>query len=82
MGDYPQRYPVHTPDDHVFVQFATRAERKWPGPEVLEMLRTKARAVLGFWATVAPLKYATPSSFTTSNSAFFLACVAGQSPAP
>jgi hypothetical protein len=50
MGDNPQGYLVYTPDDHVFVQFATRAERTWPGPEVLEMPRPEARAALGFWA--------------------------------
>jgi hypothetical protein len=50
MGDNLQGYLVYTPDEHVFVQFATRAERSWPGPEVLEMSRGRAAAALGFWA--------------------------------
>ena len=37
-GDKLQGYLVYTPDEHMFVQFATRAERSWPGPEVLEAL--------------------------------------------
>jgi hypothetical protein len=36
LGDNPQGYLVYTPDNHVFVQFATRADREWCGPEVFE----------------------------------------------
>jgi Lipocalin-like domain len=50
FGDNPQGYLVYTPEELVFVQFTTRAERSWPGPEVLEMSRPKAAAALGFWA--------------------------------
>jgi hypothetical protein len=32
LGDNPQGYLVYTPDDHVFVQFATRAVRSGPVP--------------------------------------------------
>jgi hypothetical protein len=35
-GDNLQGYLVYTPDEHMFIQFATRAERSWPGPEVFE----------------------------------------------
>jgi hypothetical protein len=48
FGDDPQGYLVYTTDDHVFVQLATRAQRHWPGPEVLEAPRP--RTVLGFQA--------------------------------
>jgi hypothetical protein len=30
LGDNPQGYLFYTPDGHVFVQFATRAQRVWP----------------------------------------------------
>jgi hypothetical protein len=41
MGDNLQGYLVYTPDEHVFVQFATRDERGWPGPEVVELPDSK-----------------------------------------
>jgi hypothetical protein len=50
LGDDPLGFLVYTPDDHVFVQFATRAERTWPGPEVLEMPGVQAIAAVGFFA--------------------------------
>lgn len=52
LGDNPQGYLVYTPDGHVFVQFVIRAERNWPGAEVLEMTLTDAQrlAALGFSA--------------------------------
>jgi hypothetical protein len=54
-GDGLQGYLVYTPDEHVFVQFATRAERSWPAPEVFEAWSRGAvlplpRDVLGFVA--------------------------------
>jgi hypothetical protein len=50
MGDNLQGYLVYTPDEHVFVQFATRDERGWPGPEVLELPDSAARNAIGFVA--------------------------------
>jgi hypothetical protein len=50
FGENPQGYLVYTPDGHVFVQFATRAERSWPGPEVLEMSRPQVADALGLFA--------------------------------
>jgi hypothetical protein len=51
FGDNPQGYLVYTPDDHVFVQFATRAQRNWRGPEVEgeEMTVGQAIFALGFF---------------------------------
>jgi hypothetical protein len=49
-GDNPQDYLVYTPDEHVFVQFATRAQRGWPGPEVLDLPGLQAASALGFVA--------------------------------
>jgi hypothetical protein len=51
LGDNPQGYLVYTSDGHVLVQFVIRAERNWPGPEVLEMTSDRDRlAALGFSA--------------------------------
>ena len=50
LGDDPQGYLVYTPDGHVIVQMATRAERDWRGPEVLELPGTQLMAALGFFA--------------------------------
>jgi hypothetical protein len=50
LGDSPQGYLVLTPDGHVFVQLATRAERGWPGPEVLELSQGTNLEALGFVA--------------------------------
>jgi hypothetical protein len=50
LGDNPQGYLVYTPDEHVFVQFATRAQRDWPGREVLELSGLEAARALGFTA--------------------------------
>ena len=50
LGDHPLGYLVYTPDDHMFVQFATRAERTWPGPEILELSNAAVRDALGFAA--------------------------------
>ena len=50
LGDDPQGYLVYTPDNHVFVQFATRAERSWPGPEVFELPTAQLLAAVGFVA--------------------------------
>jgi len=49
-GDNPQGYLVYTPDGHVCVQYVIRAERNWPGPEILEMPITQALVALGFFA--------------------------------
>jgi hypothetical protein len=48
LGDDPQGYLVYTPDEHVFVQTATRAERGWVGPEILELRGPQAVSALGF----------------------------------
>jgi hypothetical protein len=51
LGDKPQGYLVYTSDGHVFVQFVIRAERNWPGPEILELTNDRDRlAVFGFSA--------------------------------
>jgi hypothetical protein len=50
LGDNPQGYLVYTPDDHVFVQMATRDERGWPGPEMLELPPVQRFVALGFQA--------------------------------
>jgi hypothetical protein len=50
FGDNPQGYLVYTPDGHVFVQYATRAKRRWPSPEVLELPYREFRNALGFGA--------------------------------
>jgi hypothetical protein len=51
LADNPQGYLVYTSDGHVFVQFVIRAERNWPGPEVLELTRDRDRlAALGYSA--------------------------------
>jgi hypothetical protein len=50
FGDNPQGYLIYTADNHVVVQMATRAERGWPGPEVLDMSRGQAITALGFMA--------------------------------
>ncbi len=50
LGDNPLGYLVYTPDNHVFAQIATRAERSWPGPEVLELPPPQPMAALGFLA--------------------------------
>jgi hypothetical protein len=50
LGDAPQGYLVYTSDGHVLVQFATNADRKWPGPEVLEMTGGRVYSALGFFA--------------------------------
>jgi len=51
LGDNRQGYLVYTSDGHVFVQFLIRAERNWPGPEILEMTNDRDRlAALGFSA--------------------------------
>jgi hypothetical protein len=37
FGDAPQGYAVYTPDGHMLIQIASRAQRVWPpGPESLE----------------------------------------------
>jgi hypothetical protein len=41
---------VYTPDSRVLVQIATRAERSWPGPEVLQLPRSQGITALGFEA--------------------------------
>jgi hypothetical protein len=48
LGDNPQGYLVYTTDDHVFVQFATRFEVHWPGPEVLELPGSPVRNAIGW----------------------------------
>jgi hypothetical protein len=50
FSDNPQGYLVYTTDDHVFVQIATRADRVWPGPEVLEQPVAQRMAALGYFA--------------------------------
>jgi hypothetical protein len=50
LGDNPQGYLVYTPDEHVFVQMATRAERGWVGPEILELQGPQAVSAIGFFA--------------------------------
>jgi hypothetical protein len=50
LGDNPQGYLAYTPDDHVFFIAATRAQRTWPGPEVLELSGPQATAATGFSA--------------------------------
>jgi hypothetical protein len=50
LGDDPQGYLVYTPDDHMFVQIATRAPREWSGPEVLELSGPQLVAATGFLA--------------------------------
>ena len=50
LGEIPQGYLVYTPDDRVFVQFATRTKRSWPGSDVLDMTLHQAIVALGFFA--------------------------------
>jgi len=50
LGDDPLGYLVYTPDSHLLVQFATRAERTWRGPEVLKLPLPQLAAALGFAA--------------------------------
>jgi hypothetical protein len=50
FGGNPLGYLVYAPDDHVFVQFATRAPRNWPGSRVLELPPPQQRNALGFIA--------------------------------
>ena len=50
LGDDPQGYRVYTPDGHMFLQVATRAQSEWPGPEVLELPRPQLVAATGFIA--------------------------------
>jgi hypothetical protein len=50
LGDNPQGYLVYTPDSHMFVQVATRAQREWPGPEVLKLSEPQLVAATGFIA--------------------------------
>jgi hypothetical protein len=50
LGDNPQGYLLYTPDAHMFVQIATRAERGWIGPEVLQLRGSQAAIALGFGA--------------------------------
>jgi hypothetical protein len=49
-GDDPQGYLVYTPNEHVFVQMATRAERGRVGPEILQLRGPQAVRALGFGA--------------------------------
>jgi hypothetical protein len=50
-GDNPQGYLVYTPDGHMFVQFATRAQRNWPlRPEMLEPPLPRPMVEMGFFA--------------------------------
>jgi hypothetical protein len=35
-SDGLQGYLVYTPDNHMCIQFATRADRSWPSPDVFE----------------------------------------------
>jgi hypothetical protein len=52
FSDNPRGYLVYTADGHVVLHIATRAERSWLGPEVLElsssqqMVRTRLRVLL------------------------------------
>jgi hypothetical protein len=54
LGDNPLGYLVYTPDGHVFVQYATRAERPEVlgpsafGPVVLEKTGSQSGTALGF----------------------------------
>jgi hypothetical protein len=48
FGDVPQGYAVYTPDGHVLIQFATRAKRNWPGPEVFQLPPAQRLAAQGF----------------------------------
>jgi hypothetical protein len=57
-GDDPLGYLVYTADGHVFVQLATRAERGWTGPEVLQVPDSAARTAIGFRRTVWPTRWA------------------------
>jgi hypothetical protein len=50
LGENPPGYLMYTPDNHVLVQFATRAERIWPGPEVLKLPPPEPIAAIGFAA--------------------------------
>jgi hypothetical protein len=51
LGDDPQGYLVYTPDGHMFVQFATRAQRTWPlRPEMLELPPPQPMVEMGFFA--------------------------------
>jgi hypothetical protein len=50
LGDNPQGSLVYTADGHVFVQAAARDERKWPGPEVLDLPPYQLLAAKGFLA--------------------------------
>jgi Lipocalin-like domain len=51
LGENPQGYLVYTPDGYVFVQFATRAERRWPPrSDLLTLPVPQPMAEMGFWA--------------------------------
>jgi hypothetical protein len=50
FGDNPQGYLVYTADNYFCVQMATRDERGWPGPEMLELPPVQRFVALGFQA--------------------------------
>jgi hypothetical protein len=48
LGDNPQGYLVYSTDGHVFIQFASRGLRSWPGSNVFDLPWGPRLSALGF----------------------------------